>query len=372
MAQKSVCKGLGVLFLGLSLMGNQKSCEKKPEVEGPRQLRKTVDIERIESRPVNLGEGGSFDFDFVVNQQIYAILLETNAFSFRREMPVLGPKTEFEQARPGRDHQKISAESMAFNVPQEDIPLLREFLAEKNNRPQKVITESREAWCMANLPQVTLTGAVNSFEILGKGGINIGFGPSGGHQTGGGLIDLQAEFFQLDLSMQSWAPLTGRSLAAANVTSKQTKTKIGLGINLGSFSLGPSFYYSLPLATVTKKALTKAVEELSAKLQGEPWYTRVIATYDVGALIVGGLDLNLREGDELGVYNEVYSWEGVPCRSRLRYDGIAKDPVAVGVLERVSNEVSLLKFTSQQDDSIELGAKVKLLRKVEDIKTPSN
>ena len=105
-----------------------------------------------------------------------------------------------------------------------------------------------------------------------------------------------------------------------------------MGISFGAWSVGPSAYYQTPLATVTKKALTKAVDALDSQLQSEEWYTRVMANHDTHLVIVGGSDVKLEPGDQLLVYNEDYYWEGEPCNSKYLGGG-AQASSAVAKIE---------------------------------------
>lgn len=340
-----------VLVAGAAMtMGNQK-CEQKAQPEA-RSLKKIVDLGAIRSSPINFPGGGAFDFQFVANQQIYAVLLESKQFAFKYNPPIAVPPTQ------------ATGDQNFFNLTKADGQMMKAF-AEAVGKDNYSVEYAKTAWCMVNLPQAKLSGSVNSFELLGGGGLSLGFNAAGPIQSGGlgGSLGFNVEYAQLDLSMVATRPLTSSVMAAANVTSKQTKTKVNFALNFGAFSVGPSFYHQSPLAQVSKNGLTKAVNDLSTQLKKEEWYTRVMANHDTHVVVVGGKDVSLEEGDELLVYNEDYYWEGEPCNSKYLGGGAAANSaVAKIVIDWVGDEISRGKVVEQTDENAVIGAKVKLYK----------
>lgn len=363
---KSWVKGLLIFPLVLLMMGNQNSCQAPA---GGRKLKKIVELEKISSQPVNLGSSGSFDFEFVANQQIITVLESSGDFSFRLLPPVQPASRTSSMGADGLS--KISVDQKVMNMPETDNLLMKQWLAKSSQKPAEFATESKEAWCMVNNPQAKLRGSVNSFEMLGGGGLSIGFSPVGVHAVSLGLVDVKLEFLQLDLSLHALSPLTQQILASSNVTSKQTKTRLGFGLNLGMLTLGPSFFFQTPLAKVTKAALAKAVTGLKAELDAKEWFTRVLVNKDEELVIVGGTNVNLKPGDQLAFYNEIYYWVGEPCNSKLQYDGIARAPVALGVVDTVGGELAFVKVTHQEEEKVQIGATVRLVRLAEDVPPPA-
>ncbi|MBX2987410.1 MAG: hypothetical protein KF802_05905 [Bdellovibrionaceae bacterium] len=330
------------------LMGNQ-SCQKQDQAQ-TRELKKIVDLGTISSPNLVIPGVGAFDFKFVANQQIYAILLESEGFALRYLPPVTPASSRTEVLNGLSANDKL---------------VFRKALDGGSNSQ---VNWSKEASCMVNMPQARLYGSVNSFEMIGGGGISLGFTPSGTMAgTGiGGNLNFQLESAQMDFSLMAAQPVSGGLMAASNVTAKQTKTNINLGINLGMFSLGPSYFYQTPLASVTKNALTLGVKGLKEQLQKEEWFTRVLANHDSHVTIIGGANLNLKKGDEVAIYNELYYWDGEPCASNYRGGG-AINPVAIGRIETAAEEISIVKLIQQTDENAVIGAKVKLHRYVEQI-----
>ena len=340
-----------VLVAGAAMtMGNQK-CEQNPQAAAPRSLKKIVELGALRSSPILFPNGG-FDFQFVANQQIYGVLMESKEFSLKYNPPIAIPP---EQAADGDAH--------FYNLTKADGKMMKAF-SEAAGKDNYSIQYAKTAWCMVNIPQFKLAGSVNSFELIGGGGVTIGFTPAGAMPTNGlSSLGLNVEWAQLDMSMVATRPLTSKIIAAANVTSKQTKTKVNFALSFGAFSVGPSAYYQTPLAQVTKTALLKSVDSLSASLKSEDWYTRVLANHDTHLVVIGGADVGLEAGDQLLVYNEDYYWEGEPCNSRYLGGGAqAGSAVAKIEIDWVGDEISRGRVIEQNDNNAVIGAKVKLFK----------
>lgn len=340
---QTLVKGLLILPLMGLLMGNT-GCQEE-QVVNPRQLKKIVDLGPISASPLVVPGGGSFDFKFVANQQIYGVLAESAGFALKY-LPALSTAS--------------STVDVTSNLSTGDQSLMMKVAS--NTGSNGVVNWSKEATCMVNLPSARLYGSVNSFVMTGGGGLTIGFTPAGSFSSVSGNANFQVEYAQLDLSMIGVNALTNGTISAVNVDSKQTKTAMNANISLLSmFNLGPSYYYQTPLATVTKKALTLAVEGLKKGFDKEVWSTRALANMDTHITIIGGTNVNLQKGDELEFYNELHYWDGEPCSSVYR-GGVATEAVASGTVEYVGEDISIVKLTKQTDENVVVGAKVQLVK----------
>lgn len=341
----------GILVAGAAMtMGNQK-CEQQQAQAPERVLKKIVEMGAVRSSPLTF-PNGSFDFQFVANQQIYGVLMDGKEFTLRYAPPIAVPP---EEVRSGDDG--------FFNLTKADGQMMKAF-AQAAGKDNYNVQYAKTAWCMVNLPQAKISGSVNSFELIGGGGLTVGFTPNGAYPTNGlASAGLNVEWAQLDLSLMALRPLTSKVIAAANVTSKQTKTKVNFGLNFGAFTLGPSAYYQTPLAQVTKNALVKAVGDLSTALKTEEWYTRVMANHDTHLVVVGGSDVGLEVGDQLLIYNEDYYWEGEPCNSKYLGGGAAAGSAVAKIeVDWVGDEISRGRIIEQNDNNAVVGAKVKLFK----------
>ncbi len=346
-------KTFALISLSGLLMGNQ-SCEKEAPIEpSGRTLKKVVEMGSIRSPKMTLPGGGVFDFQFVANQQIFGVMTENQNFAVKYNPIIIDPVTSG------------SGDGKYFNVSKLDQKLLLSLGT--TSSPESVrLTLSRASWCMANLPQFKFAGSVNSYEIVGGGGISIGFTPGGSHDVSNVGLGFQAEKAQMDLSLQALHPLTNLNgqvkktiIAGVNVTQDQTSSKISAGIQWGLLSIGGNYYYQTPLATVTKMGLTKAVNKMSTALTKEEWYTRVIYNEDKYLIISGGRDLGIEDGDEMYIYNEENFWMGAPCNSELRGSFINRQAaVAKVIVESVGDEISKVRVVEQSSQLPEIGAKV--------------
>ncbi|MFZ4405182.1 MAG: hypothetical protein ACOYOK_13865 [Pseudobdellovibrionaceae bacterium] len=351
-------KSVGLVIIGIcSLlnMGN-KGCSKKPEAPPPRQLKKIIELGQIVSPMIQLPNGGAFDFQFVANQQIYGVLAASDMFAVREAPPIaVNPSA------------MMPGESL-FNFNKMDMDLLSKSAADAGQYNLQAAF-SQTAWCMVNLPQARIGGSINAFELIGGGGITVGFGVAGAHDiTNVPEAGFYVDFAQLDLSLRAYPPLGKSLLGAVNVTSQQTKTKVAAKFNLGAFSVGPEFYYQTPLAAVTKKGLSTGITQLAAlkTMAADEWYSRVLMDHDKFVSIIGGRDVNLEVGDELLIYNEEYAWSGEPCNSEY-IGGVGTGDATLygkGIVVSVGDQLSRVEITEISSTSGQMrpqvGAKVKL------------
>ncbi|WP_413290322.1 hypothetical protein [Bdellovibrio sp. HCB337] len=342
----------GVLLSTAGLMMGNQSCEQKAAPQ--RELKRIVEMGKITAPSITLPQGGSFDFQYVANQQVYGVLQKSEHFALRYAPPVVEVPTT-----------NANGDTKFFNVTTNDKVMMKAFASNSgaSEKPQY----SKDAECLINLPNARIAGSVNAFEMIGGAGVQIGFNAAGPIDVSGLTgLGFSIEWAQLALSMMATHPLTNGLLAGGNVTSNQTKTKVNFTLDVGAFSVGPSAYYQTPLAKVTESALTKGVNTIYDGLKSkEEWYSRVLMDHDSHLVILGGTNVNAKVGDQFSIYNELYYWEGDPCNSKY-YGGGAATPVATIELDWVGDEVSRGKVVTQTDENPVLGAKVKILKLVPD------
>lgn len=341
----NVLKAGALLSTAGLMMGNQ-SCQEQPVAT--RELKRIVEMGKITAPNITLPQGGSFDFQYVANQQIYSVLQNSDHFALRYGTPVVPITTG-------------SVSSKAFNISNGDQSMMK--VSALNNGISEKPQYSKDAECLVNLPNARIGGSVNAFEMLGGVGVQIGFNAAGPIDVSGLTgLGFNIEWAQMDLSMMATHPLTAGLLSAANVTSKQTKTKVNFTLNVGAFSVGPSAYYQTPLAKVTDTALKSGVSSLYSGLKSkEEWYSRVLMDHDTHLVILGGKNVGAKVGDQFNIYNEIYYWEGDPCNSKY-YGGVGSNPVASIQIDSVGDEISFGKVINQTEENPVLGAKVKILK----------
>ena len=360
-----------VLTAGL-LMGNQKCQEEQVVDQVPaRELKKIVEVGLITSRPIEIPGGGNFDFQYVLNQQIYPVLQKSEKFWFRYE-PVFK-----DNLLPNNSN---SVQLANMNLTKMDYNYLQTTLATRPTEP--VISD--DVSCFVNHPQLSISGAVNSFEMVNKIGLNIGF-TSLGSSTSGGIphLGFDTETFQLDMILRATPPLTQTSLASVNITSKQTKTRVDFFIPFQSLLFEPSFFFQTPLAKVSYNALDTAVKAIHEQLKKEElknesnkWHTRVLFDHEEAITILAGSNHNLKVGDTFDIYNEKAYWMStngeiaVPCESKLQ--GTIPGPVVATIqIDYVGEDLSRGKVIYETGVPRKMGALVKINKLVQPVAAPS-
>lgn len=305
MSTVKVLKLIALVPLAGMMMGNQ-SCQKQEPVVETRALRKIVEMGNIKAQPIMLPEGGSFDFQFVANQQMYGVITASKKFTMRVAPPIVSDPSLSTASN-------LEDSSKYFNLTKADLGMVQKSLDASKKSFQSIF--SRESWCMVNLPQARIYGSINGFEISGGNGIHIGYSPTGASASFGGSLDFEVQYAQLDLSMRAMPALGTTVLAAANIDSTQTKKSMKFTLSYSGLSAGMSYFMSTPLAQVTENGLTKGLDALATQMKDDSWYSRVFADADKAIILVGGLDVGYQIGDQLDIYNEQYAWDGEPCNS---------------------------------------------------------
>lgn len=359
-----IAKTLILVATGLLLMGNE-SCEKNGNVDAPkpRKLKKIVDVGLVQSRLIDMPGGQKFDFQYVINQQIYPVLQASEGFAFRYKPP-------FNES-PSQLGSNIRFADM--NLGTNDVQLLERTFG-RNAVPNVVMSD--EIACLVNLPQYRLWGTINSFELMNKIGLGLGFTTAGAYSPNGiPSINFGVETYQLDMNMVASNPVTSEVYGAANVTSKQTRTQLEFTLPLANLLLDPSFYFQTPLARVSYKALETSIKQIQDQLDAkQEWYTRVLYADEHVATILAGSNHNVQKGDVFNIYNEKTFWISengeipVPCESRLQstLDG---EPIASIEVFDVSTDASAGKVVFESGIPIKMGAKVKIRKLVEPVAT---
>jgi hypothetical protein len=306
---KNILKASMLLMLAGTMMGNQ-SCEQEKEQEQPRELRRRVQMGRIVAPPIQLPQGGTFDFQYVANAQMYDILKKTNSFS----TATIDPAKVYDTAGLSQD------EASQFNQcsdPDEDTASVQGKLLSKSVISQK-------AACMIDMPQGIVAGNILDFTLVSGGGISlklsqIPFLPG---------ASFSFKRYELSLAMRVMHPLQagGISLGDRKVIATTSKESFGhdfgvdLQLNFNGFELGPSYYYKSPLRKVLDQGLTDAVNDLKNQWNtAEPWYAMVLRNCDKYIYINAGnkTDAGLMVGDIVRIQNVDYRWAGKACESQL-------------------------------------------------------
>jgi hypothetical protein len=365
-------------------MGNQ-SCEEKPKTEedSARQLRRRVQLGRLDAPPITLPSGGgNFNFAFAANLQLHGVLNRTKAFSTATIDPfkVYVP----EGLNPQETNNFYRCEF------QEAVPTTVQI--QDGTGQYRLATSSPSAACMVTMPQAIITGGILSLELVSQTGASFG------------LMNLFEFGFEqarseLRLEMLAEHPLirggnytsSGRMvLATTSVRTYQRQQKFEGKLGLEKFSLGLSHYFASPLSKVTEEALTQGVQDLAkAWKQGDEWWATVHKSCDKYIYINAGgqMDAGLKEGDIVAIYNTMYHWTGKPCESQLisenKHTSISGDtsrmaPLAYARVTSVGLTISAAAIIEndpnypRQDRQIFPGARVYMKKMVEPPATPQD
>lgn len=358
-------KALGVVIIGLSLMGNQ-GCEQQPAAEGPRMLKWYADAGAIKSPPVQFGEAGSFDFGFVASEQLHGVLYNSGGFTtsandFGIVQGSQGPELNGAQKLYMKSFGKLAVSDKLYY--------------------------SDEARCLITLPDVKVAGSVNSFEMTSGNNISFGFNQQTGvsHPGWGIGVDMKVKVKDLSIQMMGLSiakdlnnPTKYKVVAAPLVHEKSKETEGQIKLDYSGIGLGYGWYKNTPLSTITERALTQGVNKIKEEMNKGKWATKILDLQpldeetspfgDVGFIIKGGKDVNLRQGDIVEFYEDQTLWKGKACESDF-YGYIRKNPkpVAEGEIAHLDDNFSTVIITKRFDNrDIKPGWRVQLLKRVED------
>ena len=147
-----------------------------------------------------------------VSEALDAMLINQDSLLFFKEMiPIqlywVGRKDEavfWLELYLLRKRQEIELRNL--DLEKNDMALLEHSFAGKVIPPS---IKSDEISCLVNLPQYRLWGTVNSFELMSKIGLGLGFTPSGGISAGGMIgVNFEVDTYQLDMNLVAGHPIT--------------------------------------------------------------------------------------------------------------------------------------------------------------------
>jgi hypothetical protein len=329
---------------GLS-MGNQ-GCEQTP-VEGPRELKRIVEVAKISAQPVIQPNGKIFDLEFVMNIQFPDVLVSSKQYA------VINKNL-------GSDGSPESISSKILNTD-----------GQKNTKLGAAAfkaVQTKEAECLINLPQWRLGGAVNSYELVAGGGLRVGYTPAGPTTSTSISGEVKFQKSEMDLTLKAFHPFDKRLVEAANIKKDQIDGSIAADINFGLISIGPEYWFKKGLASVAREAMEKGIKALKALTDKREWYSRIIYYEEEFPVVRGGVDVGMKKGDKFTLHNSRYYWdsENGVCNP-ANYQGSLDGPaIATAEVIDVGDYVSLLKIdessmTGNEDPKVGSVIKVKAL-----------
>lgn len=351
-----------VAMLALVNMGNE-GCEKTEEEPG-RKLRKRASISKITTpKDLALPGGDRVDFSYLANSQISHVVSEHDEFI--PSQGAYGVTNSFSEmgALSYQDFSTMLNWERKYGV---------SVLSLSDSSPN----------CIRYAPMVDISGAIESFEIVGSGGLTFGFGPN----VPGNPARVAAKFFvqraKLHANFQAYHPLRLESpLATGRVPANHTTVDIEANIDFGLARVGLSWFYETPLAEASYNALSASLKDMAqdydrkASANNLPvWETKLREDHDQFVTIYGGAHDGLQVGDEIEIYNVNYFWTGEPCKSRFEGSSRVRKSGPDGIYRIVDT----LDFISRAEpvvvpsSPLKPGAQVLLHRFAGDYETEGN
>lgn len=362
--KKLSLKVLSLVGLGLGLMGNQGCPEKPAVVVEPRQLKWYADSGAIKSPVVKFGDAGSFDFGYVASEQLNGVLFNSKGFTTSYS----GPGIQMGDQGP----ELAGAQGM-----------YQKMFGTKTVGSEMYFSD--EARCLINLPDVKVNGSVLAYELVSGNSISIGFNQNTAHAGIGLGAQFSVKLKQLMMQMygiDSAKDLNNgksRLIASPLVTQEGKDTDGKVSIDYNMIGAGYGWYKNTPLSKLTEGALQQGVDKIKTEMNKVPWTTKVLDLQamdgesnplgDVGVVIKGGADVNLKKGDQVAFYNEKTIWKGTPCESDFYgFARLVKDPFAYGEVVYADRYFSTVAIIKRMDNTkIKPGWRVELFKKIEDI-----
>jgi hypothetical protein len=337
-----VAKAILVLPLAALMMGNQQCAQKVEDEVAKRELRRRVQLGAIDAPDMKFTDGGSFDFKYAANAQMYTILRSTSSFSTSTVAPgPLDPSTMTEEEKQAFYQCEDTSGSSAFQF-------------------------SQEAACMVHMPQARINGNISNFQITDGKSYNIDLLLN---MIGIG-VNYKVTKATLSMNFKADHPLiTGHNIASSSPTAKSQVKDLNLNLNFNNWGVGFGNYSASDLGKVVGQAMTTGITDLKAQFdKEEAWYAMVLKNCDKAIMINAGSygDAGLEVGDVLEVYNVWYDWTGDVCSSSLRGAMRAsKTPIAVVQVDIVGNTFSQARVIEQTAEKILPGARVYVRKLIE-------
>ena len=316
-------------------MGNQ-GCSENIQKPKQRMLRQSVDIRDFTIQNIMLPEGKVFNFSQVMRWQMEDLLNATDRY-------LVTVSTD----RPSTmKSQSVVAAKAAGPISRADLDgeAFWDEMQERSDLAQKVgvmsLTEEDPHWpsCLRNKAHIVFQGQVNSFEMVSKTGLKLGFDPGGSFSPIGAGVDFDATQSSMDMGIRAVDGTWGWILGSGNATAKQTKLDFSFHLTYEFITVQPSYFFQTPFATVTKNGITRSINTLNDSLDANrkkfnlpAWEGRLLKEDGENGyeLINAGRMHGVRPGDTFAIYDVNIVWDGPICQSNLLRRELTKDPAVI-------------------------------------------
>jgi curli biogenesis system outer membrane secretion channel CsgG len=181
-----------------------------------------------------------------------------------------------------------------------------------------------------------IIGSVTSFGAQDKGGgVSLGAGGSGGLLGGvvGGLSQ-QSQSGKVTIEVRYVNATTSQIMDTVTISEDIESSSWSLNAGYKGVSLGTNKFYNTPLGEATRRAITRAVQQLATEMNDVPW-SGLVVDYD-------GTELYINAGKN----------SGIKAGDKLVIERIAKtltDPATGEVLKITKQKIGLVTLTSVEE-----------------------
>jgi hypothetical protein len=358
-----VTKGLALMGLGASLMGNQ-SCQSTPA----RTMSRRVLVGQMSAPTITLPASLSnqtFNFGYVANQQLASILGTTKSFSTANMDPNMTFTPAGLDADITNNFQQCDDSSSTVSI-QTITPA-----AISASGLDEIATQTNS--CVINLPQAVISGGITDFTLKAGGGLSLSLAGISALPS----ISFAFQDYTLNLEMGAFKPLDpGHNTFVSTITSSSGYSgSLSATISFDGLTLGPSGYYNTPLSNIVQNGLTSAVTEIATNWNTQdPWYTTVLKACGTYIYVNGSTDLGLEVGDILAVKNVTYIWQGAVCDSASLGDVPDVTPVDYAQIVSLGDNIAVAQVIKgntaypQANNTTYAGARVYMHQTSEQVK----
>lgn len=151
--------------------------------------------------------------------------------------------------------------------------------------------------------QFIIIGSVTEFGAENKGGgISIGLSGSNGL---GGLLGMRKTEGAVAMDLRIVDTTTSQVVQTLKVREPISETSLTAGTNYKAMSLGGDSFNNTPLGEATRQAIEKAVAQIVAVSERQPWQALVVEVDGRNIAINAGSGSRLKEGDRFRVEHVV-------------------------------------------------------------------
>jgi len=235
-------------------------------------------------------------------------------------------------------------ESQRFNVVER--AQVQQILTEQQLKGSGVVSKTTGP-DLGNLTgvQYFIYGAVTEFGVDDEGG-GFGVGAAAGGVLGGllsGALSHESASGKIAMDVRVVDATTGRVLEVQRVEEPIESSGFDLSVGYSGLSMGGNKFWKTPLGEASRRALTRAVQNIARQADGKPWAGQVV-DFDGGVLFINaGGRSGIKTGDSFMVERIVKKLTDPATGEVL---SLRKAPLGLVKVDTVEPKISMGKFTA--------------------------